>query len=235
MVTSICGVYKIENSVTGDTYIGQSISIKSRWRKHKNHLLKNKHHSKYLQRAYNKYGKEAFTFEILSETTIPESLNVIEQVFMNIYSPPYNSCPASGSPRGYQHSEESVLKRCKSITLFSPEGIKVELTNIRKFCRENNLDRSALAKVLSNRQGEHKGWTSSLDKYNLLINYGNFNSYAKSKKKIIKLLNTGTGKIESFYNTTEFSRKKNLNRSCLSALINGKVKTSQGYKLKELQ
>ena len=44
-------------------YIGCTINIQTRWREHKQTLKLNKHVNRYLQRAWNKYGKDAFKFE----------------------------------------------------------------------------------------------------------------------------------------------------------------------------
>ena len=61
-----CGVYSIRNVLTGDQYIGSSVSIESRWACHKSGL-KHGNGSKHLQRAWNKYGEENFIFEVLEE------------------------------------------------------------------------------------------------------------------------------------------------------------------------
>ncbi len=42
----------------------------------------------------------------------------------------------------------------------SPEGVKYQFTNIRKFCKHFNLDSSSLCKVLKGKSKQHKGWTA---------------------------------------------------------------------------
>ena len=59
------GIYKIANQVTGDFYIGSAIDLSSRKYNHWLSLKKQKHHNLYLQRAFNKYGKDFFKFEII--------------------------------------------------------------------------------------------------------------------------------------------------------------------------
>lgn len=59
------GIYKITCLVNNKSYIGQSTSIKRRWATHKRELASGIHYNRYLQNAYNKYGKDNFTYEIL--------------------------------------------------------------------------------------------------------------------------------------------------------------------------
>lgn len=61
------GIYKIINKVDGKFYIGSSKDILKRWDKHLKDLRKHKHHSIKLQEAYDTYGEESFTYEIVEE------------------------------------------------------------------------------------------------------------------------------------------------------------------------
>lgn len=81
----ICGIYKIENTINKKAYIGQSKNIPLRFSNHKYELNKNIHPNHHLQRAWNKYGKENFIFEILCECSI-EKLNEKEIYFIGLYS-----------------------------------------------------------------------------------------------------------------------------------------------------
>lgn len=59
------GIYKITNKVNGKFYIGSSRNIDKRLREHKRELRLNIHINPHLQSAWNKYGSENFTFEII--------------------------------------------------------------------------------------------------------------------------------------------------------------------------
>jgi group I intron endonuclease len=82
MTIKICGIYKIKNIINGKCYIGQSIDIHNRIRKHIIELKNNKHMNQYLQYSWNKYGKSNFLFEII-ETCLPEELFFKEGYWIN--------------------------------------------------------------------------------------------------------------------------------------------------------
>jgi len=62
------GIYKISNKISGDFYIGSAKRFKERWRAHENDLKNGNHFNPRLQHSFNKYGSDAFTFEILEIT-----------------------------------------------------------------------------------------------------------------------------------------------------------------------
>jgi group I intron endonuclease len=61
----LSGIYRIKNIITNDCYVGSSVNIERRWKEHKNALKANCHDNQYIQNAYNKYGIDAFKYEIL--------------------------------------------------------------------------------------------------------------------------------------------------------------------------
>jgi hypothetical protein len=62
---SMMGIYAIKNKANRKVYIGQSIHIQNRFKQHLAALEKGNHHSKKLQKDFDKYGPEQFTLEIL--------------------------------------------------------------------------------------------------------------------------------------------------------------------------
>lgn len=125
------GIYKITHIESGRFYVGSAKSIKARWSTHRQDLLKNKHHSKYLQAIYNKYGKDSIEYEIIELCDL-EQLLVREQHYIDTLQPTLNMVKTAGSPKGYKHSEEVKIKqaerqRGRKVT-FSEEA----LANIRE-------------------------------------------------------------------------------------------------------
>lgn len=56
------GIYQIVNRINGKRYIGESVSITKRFAEHKHDLENHKHHSKALQKAWNKTPSICFKF-----------------------------------------------------------------------------------------------------------------------------------------------------------------------------
>lgn len=79
------GIYMIINIINKKIYIGSTINLKERWKKHKQHLRNKKHINCYLQKSWEKYGEESFKFEILQQVTHAEHLISYEQVYMDYY------------------------------------------------------------------------------------------------------------------------------------------------------
>ena len=46
----------------------------------------------------------------------------------------------------------------RKIIVRNPEGIAVQIENFAKYCRENNLSKSAMYEVLSGKRSQHKGF-----------------------------------------------------------------------------
>lgn len=108
----IGGIYKIQNVVNGKCYIGSAKSFRTRFRKHKNVLVKNAHHSIKLQRAWNKHGEDAFIFQpiIFCE---PKNLLFYEQQAIdayNSYCDGYNATIKANSALGVKRSDEIKAK-----------------------------------------------------------------------------------------------------------------------------
>lgn len=109
----ICGVYKLVNTATGQCYVGQSQRVQKRIKEHFRLLRHNKHPNQHLQRAYNKYGSEAFYGAVEVECSDLNELDKLEESFIRgdaWFDTPtvYNIADFAKAPmRGKQHSEEA--------------------------------------------------------------------------------------------------------------------------------
>lgn len=79
------GIYKIENLINGKVYIGQTKEkFQRRYWLHRWQLRNNSHDNTHLQRAWNKYGEENFSFEII-EILTEDKLNEREKYWIKYY------------------------------------------------------------------------------------------------------------------------------------------------------
>lgn len=99
-----CGVYIIYNTFNNKVYIGQSINIEDRWKRHSRELELNKHHSYKLQQEY---VKDKFIHEVLVKCE-PNSLSDTEYSYIQEFDSYYNgyNCTTGQavSGIGYTHS-----------------------------------------------------------------------------------------------------------------------------------
>jgi group I intron endonuclease len=100
-------------------------------------LRQNKHYAKHLQNAWNKYGADAFVFEILLYCGSEDCL-AFEQIALDCYKPEYNSAKDAKNPmKGRKHSQKSKDKIAKA-----HRGKKVsEETRAKLSARYQELDR----------------------------------------------------------------------------------------------
>lgn len=119
------GIYKITNIANNHIYIGSAKNLTFRWYFHCWQLKRQQHHSIYLQRAWNKYGQDAFIFTVLEYCSV-ETLLLREQVFLDDINPEYNICKIAGSCLGRVVSEKSKEKQRLAMTgrKQTPEHIK---------------------------------------------------------------------------------------------------------------
>lgn len=80
------GIYKITNLINGRFYIGSAKRFKERWSNHYSSLRRNKHHNKFLQNDFNKYGEKSFLFEVVEvmENHTTEERRLREQTYIDI-------------------------------------------------------------------------------------------------------------------------------------------------------
>lgn len=108
-----CGIYRITNLLNGKSYVGQSVHIEERWKRHRYCPKEASHLS--LYQDIKKFGIENFRFEILEECLI-EQLNEKEVYWiktLNTYFDGYNNTRGgSGFYSGHpvRLSEEDIIE-----------------------------------------------------------------------------------------------------------------------------
>jgi len=108
------GVYQIRNTTNGKVYLGGTVHLRRRFRKHCRDLQRGDHHSIRLQRAWWKYGGDAFVFEIL--VLVPrKDVQKTEQLWLDRVKPylrdgGYNICSEGRIRLGVSPSPETRAK-----------------------------------------------------------------------------------------------------------------------------
>ena len=107
------GIYGWQNTVNGKWYVGSAARLRNRRAVHITGLTGGKHYSRKFQRAWAKYGAEAFEFHVLELVEAQTDLLDREQHWidrLNAFHGGYNSLPKAGSSLGSKRTAETRAK-----------------------------------------------------------------------------------------------------------------------------
>ena len=85
------GIYAIVNLVNQHFYVGSAVNLLKRQQRHLRDLATGNHKNDHLQRAYDRYGADAFRFDILEHVEHVGDLLVREQYHIDTLNPEYSS------------------------------------------------------------------------------------------------------------------------------------------------
>lgn len=150
------GIYVIVNETNGRRYYGSSVNLKSRRWQHLFYLRSGRHNNKHLQRAWNKYGEESFTFSVVEMVDAHKLLSV-EQVYINNNKGGYNIAPIAGSALGMKRT--AAAKRRMSVAQkAAPQARLITINgltqNLIDWCRETGFSPSIVLQRVNK-----LGWT----------------------------------------------------------------------------
>lgn len=194
VLTSNSGVYMIFCTISHKCYIGSSVTLRERLLNHVVELDKNIHGNRHFQRAWNKYGKDSFTFTILEYClegecvtqeqfwldSILEADKYLSKESQVFEEKGYNISPTASSPYGVKRSKE----------------FKKKYTEHKKAWWEN-------AKLV--------GWESTRQKMSL-AKKGKKNTRGKK----INCLNTITGEVKVYNAVKYLEQELGLKRGILT-------------------
>jgi group I intron endonuclease len=177
-----CGIYKITNTKNNKVYIGSSVNITSREYKHFWMLDKGKHDNEYLQKSYNKYGKDSFIFEIVEYCEVNELINKENEFILK-----YESNKLS---KGYNLAIVNEFRR----NTFNDE-VKTKLSK-HNLIKNGNINNFMLINI---KTGEEFIFNTLVDGANYLIENGYSNGIPRNVRQ--KLSSSLRGKkINNGYN-----------------------------------
>lgn len=209
-------IYCAKNIHTGKMYIGQTIvSLEKRMSQH---YIDCKIKDYKFYRSLRKSNNH-FVWGIIEECdrTI---INEREQYWIEYYNTFYEGYNSTfGGDGGVDPN------RCISFILKSPEDKIIQETNLKEFCRKNNLDFRNIQKVLSGKMRSHKGWRLPETK---TIGRGTGGELTAKEFTLL----SPDGKIYKGKNIKKFCEEHNLTRSNICSILNrGKQKSHKGWTL----
>jgi hypothetical protein len=133
----ISGIYKIVNIKNGKMYIGSSKNIKRRWGIHKSSLKNNRHHSVYLQRAWNKYGKENFVYEVIKEMPNTSDIELFneETNYITTLKPDYNVGGVGGGDNLTNNPNRELIIEKITLAVHTRNARMTEQDKLEKWSR----------------------------------------------------------------------------------------------------
>lgn len=241
---SITTIYKIECLSNGKVYIGQTKNKRKRWDEHKYDLRRGIHHSTHLQRAWNKFGEENFTFTVIEECQ-QEKADEKEVYWIRFYNSTDKTKGYNLESGGNAHktlSDETKIKigrlnklhyhRKVKFYVNSPEAIKKRSESNRGKRRGADF-RKRMSEIASLRIGESNSFygRKHSDKFKEMMSK-RFKGMARRPLKPLLATHIETGKVFEFSSRKE-AEEFGFNRTGISSVLNGKWKSYKGYIFKE--
>jgi len=228
------GIYVIENKLDGKKYIGQSLDIEERFRRHRYREI-----NEHLKNSFKKYGHENFEFKILAtiesndyktKQEIKNKLNDLEIMYIASFD-------ATNPLKGYNIRKGGTYRINYEVPLSRREKISLSLKG--RVTSENVKEKISLS--LKGRIANNKGKKQSKETIEKRVrsNTGKKRSEETKKKiskaKIGKKIENCRGKKIICIETSEVfisikAAERKYNCRGIFSCINGKCKTAAGYR-----
>ena len=217
------GIYQILCVPTGKVYIGSSNDLNNRYRQHFVALKSGTHANTYLQRAYSRYGHDAFVFSILELVPI-ELLIEREQYWMDatqccLRSRGFNRVPKAGSNTGFKRS--AVLRAADSARAkerMSRPGMREAVSKVHSGKTISDSHRARVAEAARKRQ------LTSENKASLI---------AKAVGRYIAIDPAGT--VYEVVNLKAFCQEHGLNYGSVKSVAREQGKSRTGWRFQRIE
>lgn len=214
----ICGIYKITNLVNGKVYIGQSINIAERWKKH---LYAKDDFA--IHQALRKYGVDNFKFEVIEECSRSD-LDEREQYWIDFYDAKksgYNMIDGGSNGAGFAKG--------LPIMQYSLDGEFIATyPSASQAAGQLGLDHSSICACARGETSQSGGfqWKYEEDSEHIISPI----SPAKNiQRPVIQYTLEGV-QVRKFSSLAEAAQVTNLTKPALSKACQGKTHTCGGYR-----
>ena len=224
-------IYVRPNLINGKKYVGQATNLKVRQSDWK--CLTKKYAGAAINNAREKYGIEAFGFEILKECDDKE-LDYWEKYYikeLNTKAPyGYNLTDGGETIRGYTHTEETrkKLSECHKGKHRSEETkIKISKGNKGKKLSDETIKKLSEANKGEKNPNYGKHWSEEHKKKISEALKGIFNT--KCSKPVLQIDKNTNEIIKEFPSIMEINRQLGYSQGHISDCCLGKRKTHKGF------
>jgi group I intron endonuclease len=240
------GIYNILNTINLHFYAGSAVNLYNRWSIHKSDLNHNKHHCNHLQRAWNKYGENAFKYIHVKYTTLDALTPVWSEKHQCMVIQPeqdeidkywdsgilYNTCRIAGSRKGIKNSEEARKKSSES-----HKGLDNHQTGRTRTPEQNKKNSEAHKGHKDSEETKKKKSESKKGRDNHQT--GRIQTEEHIRKRVASISKTWqitypNGTIKIIKNLRKFCKENNLIPQCMGLVSQGKHKHHKGFKCKNL-
>lgn len=214
------GIYRITCTANNKIYIGSTSNLYKRQHDHFADMKRGAHGNRHLQAAWNKYGGDTFTFEVL-EYVMPWSRIDREQYWLDLLKP-YNNAI------GF-----NVAIRARGDKLSAEHRANISQSNMG-----HPVSVEARAKMSASKKGKpvlletcEKAWAAITGR---VVSIETRTKLADRKSKIDWLVTKPDGTTILIRNLKKFCRTNNLNHGQMYAVDKGHRNHHKGYKCQKI-
>lgn len=232
---NIPGIYVITDLTNGKFYIGSSVNIRNRFAMHFHNSRGHKILSKLPKSKIRKQLLEKVDLTLIdNKTNFRKYLIDREQFWLDTLKPfgevGYNKArKAINTDKVSRHGKRTVV-------LTSPDGKNFLVTNISKFCKDNNLSKAGMHNIIKGLSLTCKGWTCKEATLSKCSDCGKATIKTKVKcngcqHKKDYVLVSPNGEKTYIHGLRNFCADNNLSFYCVHDLVRRRIKNYKGWRL----
>lgn len=136
-----------------------------------------------------------------------------------------------GRKQTEKQKENAIESRRKNWTFTSPTGEKVEIHDLKRFCKENNLHSGCMYWVASGKKYQYKGWKSypPKEKIKYIATEEHRRNLSKGCSKDHTFISPKDETVH-IHNLAKFCRENGLDARAMCHVAKGRIKSYKGWR-----